>query len=88
MMSLALPSGDDMKKLTCRDLGGPCDQEIVGADFEEIGQKCRAHVTEAVQQGDAAHKASVDRMMEASPAEQAEMMAEYRKRFEEAPEIQ
>ena len=75
-----------MKKLTCKDLGGACDESITGATFEEIGQKCRAHVMEAVQQGDAAHKAAVNKMMSASPSEQVALMAEYKKKFDAAPE--
>ena len=75
-----------MKKLTCKDLGGACDESIAGATFEEIGQKCRAHVMEAVKRGDPAHKAAVNKMMSASPSEQAAMMAEYKKKFDAAPE--
>jgi hypothetical protein len=76
-----------MKRLTCRELGGACDKSIAGATFEEIGQRCRAHVMEAVQRGDAAHKAAVNKMMSASPSEQAAMMAEYKKRYEAAPDV-
>jgi len=35
-----------MKKLTCRDLGGACDEEITGNSFEEMGNNCKAHVME------------------------------------------
>jgi hypothetical protein len=76
-----------MKSLTCKDLGGACDESIVGATFEEIGQKCRAHVMEAVKRGDAAHKAAVNKMMSASPSEQASMMAEYKKKFDAASDV-
>ena len=41
-----------MKSLTCRDMGGACDEVISGATFEEIGQNCRAHVMEALKRGD------------------------------------
>ena len=75
-----------MKKLTCRDLGGACDEVIMGATFDEIGQKCRAHVMDAVKRGDNAHKAAVGKMMGASPSEQAAMMAEYKKKFDAAPQ--
>lgn len=36
--------------------------------------------------GDSAHREAVDRMKNASPAEQASMMAEFERRFAEAPE--
>lgn len=76
-----------MKSLTCKDLGGACDERIAGATFEEIGQKCRTHVMEAVKRGDAAHKAAMNKMMSASPSEQASMMAEYMKKFDAAPDV-
>lgn len=76
-----------MKKLACKDLGGACDESIAGATFEEIGQKCRAHVMEAVKRGDAAHKAAVNKMTSASPSEQASMMAAYKKKFDAAPDM-
>ena len=76
-----------MKKLTCRDFGGPCVQEITGNSFEEIGNNCRTHVEEQMNSGDEAHKASVAKMMKASPEEQKSMMAEYEKRYNEAPNI-
>ena len=76
-----------MKKLTCRDLGGPCDKEVAGNSFEEIGNNCRTHVEEQMNSGDEAHKAAVAKMMQASPEEQKSMMAKYEKRFNEAPNI-
>ncbi|MDZ4722307.1 MAG: DUF1059 domain-containing protein [candidate division Zixibacteria bacterium] len=74
-----------MKKITCKDLGGPCDKEITGNSFEEIGHNCRTHVEEQMNSGDEAHKAAVAKMMNASPEEQKAMMAEYEKRYNEAP---
>ena len=76
-----------MKKLTCRDLGGPCDEEITGNSFEEIGSRCRAHVMEQINSGDEAHRAAATKMKNASPEEQKSMMAEFQKRYNEAPSI-
>ena len=76
-----------MKKLTCRDLGGPCDEEITGNSFGEVGGKCRTHVMERMNNGDEAHRAAAAKMKNASPEEQKAMMAEYEKRFNEAPNI-
>ena len=76
-----------MKKLTCRDLGGPCDEEVTGNSFEEIGNNCRIHVEEQMNSGDEAHKTAVAKMMNATPEEQKSMMAEYEKRYNEAPNI-
>ena len=56
-----------MRKLTCRDLGGPCDAEFTADTFEEIGKKSRAHVMEQMQQGDQAHLSAADNMRTATP---------------------
>ena len=71
-----------MKKLKCRDLGGPCDTEI-----QEMGNNARTHVMEKIKSGDEAHKAAADKMRSASPEEQKSMMAEYEKKFNEAPGV-
>jgi len=76
-----------VKKLTCRDFGGPCDAEITGNSFQEVGKKSHDHVMEQINNGDAAHRAAADKMKHASPEEQKAMMAEYEKRYNEAPNI-
>ena len=76
-----------MKKLTCRDLGGPCDVELTGNSFQEIGKKSYDHVMEQIKSSDEAHKAAAGKMRNASPEEQKSMMAEYEKKFNEAPNI-
>ena len=75
-----------MKKLSCKDLGGPCDAEIAGDSFEEVGQKSHAHVMEQINAGDEAHKAAAENMRNASPEEQKAMMAEFEQNYDEAPE--
>lgn len=77
----------DMKKLTCRDLGGPCDAEITGNSIEEVGKKSHEHVMELINKGDEAHKAAAAKMRDASSEEQKTMMAEFEKRYNEAPEM-
>lgn len=72
-----------MKKLSCKDLGGPCDFEITGDTFQEVGQKSHAHVMEQIIAGDEAHKAAAEKMKNSSPEEQQKMMAEFQKKFEE-----
>ncbi len=76
-----------MKKLTCRDLGGPCDAELVADTFEEMGNKSRQHVVEQIQAGDESHKLAADRMTEATLDEQKAMMAEFKHKFEVAPDV-
>jgi hypothetical protein len=74
-----------VKTLTCRDLGGPCDQKISGNSFGEIGDKCKTHVVEQISKGDKAHRDAADKMGNASPKEQQAMMAEYEKKYNDAP---
>ena len=76
-----------MKKLTCRDLGGPCDTELTGDSFQQVGKKSYDHVMEQINKGYDAHKAAAGNMRDASPEEQKSMMAEYEKRFNDAPNI-
>ena len=76
-----------MKKLTCRDFGGPCDTELTGDSFQEIGKKSYDHVMEQIKNGDEPHKAAAAKMKNASPAEQQAMMAEYEKRFNESLDV-
>ena len=76
-----------MKKLTCRDLGGPCDMKITGDSFQEVGKKSHDHVMEMIKSGDEAHKAAADNMRNASPEEQKAMMAQYEKNYNEAPSV-
>ena len=76
-----------MKKLTCRDLGGPCDAEFTADTFEDIGKKSRAHVMEQMQKGDQAHLSAANNMRTATPEQQQTMMAEFKKKFDQAPSV-
>ncbi len=44
-----------MKTMTCRDLGGPCDQSFTGDDHNEIIIQQDAHLKEQVADGDTTH---------------------------------
>lgn len=76
-----------MRRLTCRDLGGPCDAELVASTFEEMGNLARQHVVEQIQAGDEDHKLAADRMTEATPERQSAKMAEFKRKFDDAPDI-
>lgn len=75
-----------MKKLICSDLGGPCDAEITGETFEELGTASKNHVMDMVMKGDADHMAAVEKMKNASPEEQQALFEGFKNKFEEAPE--
>jgi predicted small metal-binding protein len=76
-----------MKRLTCRDLGGPCDAEFTADSFDEIGRKSREHVMDQMQEGDKAHLAAANNMRSATPEQQKAMMAGFKRKFEEAPNV-
>ncbi len=76
-----------MKTLACRDLGGPCEAEITGNSFAEVGKNSRTHVMEQISKGDEGHRAAAAKMQKASPEEQQAMMAEFERRYNDAAKI-
>ena len=74
-----------MKKLTCRDLGGPCDAEITGNSFEEVGKKSHDHVMEQISHGDDAHRAAAEKLRNAPSEEQKAMMASSKRSTRKLP---
>jgi len=74
-----------MKRLSCRDLGGPCEAEFVADTFEEIGKKSHEHVMEQMQKGDEAHLSAANSMRSAT--QQKAMMAKFRQKFDETPDV-
>ncbi len=74
-----------MKRLGCRDLGGPCEAEFVADMFEEIGKKSHEHVMEQMQKGDEAHLSAANSMRSAT--QQKAMMAKFRQKFDETPDV-
>ena len=76
-----------MKTLTCRDLGGPCDAQFTGESFGELGKKSHAHVMEQIQKGDEAHLVAANNMRAATPEQQQTMMADYKRKFDEALDV-
>jgi hypothetical protein len=71
-----------MKKATCKEMRGACDMEFSSETPEEMGGKCRGHVMERVQAGDADHKAALDVMMAQSKEDQEKWYNEFRANFE------
>ena len=52
-----------MKKTTCNNLGGACDELLTGESASEMGENSRNHVMQKIQAGDEAHKKALDEMM-------------------------
>ena len=72
-----------MKTMTCRQLGGACDQNFSANTFDEIAMMVSKHAREMVQQGDAAHTNAMNEMRKnmTSPDAMKEWMDERRKAF-------
>ncbi|MCW2545539.1 MAG: hypothetical protein JWM40_3091 [Frankiales bacterium] len=51
-----------MKRMTCTQLGGPCDLVHVGASADEVIKAQDKHLNEAVAAGDTAHEPALKDM--------------------------
>lgn len=77
-----------MKTMTCKQLGGACNQTLSANTFDELAMLASKHAREKVQQGDAAHIEAMNAMRTAmtSPEAMNTWMAEKRKAFDVLPE--
>jgi hypothetical protein len=77
-----------MKTMTCKQLGGACDQEFKADTFEEIAQKSKAHAMAMFQKGDEAHLAAMNEMQKTmhSPEAMKNWMENKRTEFEALPD--
>lgn len=77
-----------MKTMTCRQLGGACDQKFEGKTFEEIVAQSKAHGREMFQKKDGAHlKAMQDmQVLMQSPEAMQDWMEAKRIAFEALPD--
>jgi hypothetical protein len=77
-----------MKTMTCKQLGGACDQTFSANTFDEISMMVSKHAREMVKQGDAAHINAMNEMRSAmtSPEAMNAWMDEKRSAFNALPE--
>jgi hypothetical protein len=77
-----------MKTMTCKELGGACDQTFSAATFDDIAMMVSKHAREKVQQGDAAHINAMNEMRSqmSSPDAMNAWMAEKREAFNALPD--
>lgn len=74
--------------MTCRQLGGACDQLFRGDNFEEIAQQSKRHAIEMIQAKDPAHLEAINKMnniMQDQVAMHAWVLQK-KKEFESLPE--
>jgi len=76
-----------MKTMTCKELGGACNQTFNANTFDEIAMMVSKHAREMVGQGDAAHIAAMNEMRSrmTSPEATNAWMDEKRKAFNSLP---
>lgn len=73
-----------MKTMSCRQMGGPCDEKISGETAEDMMMNGAAHVTMKANEGDAAH-AEVQKMMDEMRGDKAggdRWFAEFKEKFD------
>lgn len=77
-----------MKTMTCRQLGGACDEKFQAATFEEMAELSQKHGMAMHQQQDAAHMEAMAEMMKLMQDQDAmqKWMAERRADFDALPE--
>jgi hypothetical protein len=78
-----------MKTMTCKQLGGACDQKFSANTFEEMAAQSKKHGMEMFQKADAGHLKAMQEMQAnmQSPAAMKQWMDEKRKQFDALPEF-
>jgi hypothetical protein len=76
-----------MKTMTCKQLGGACDQTFTANTFDEIALMVSKHAREMVQKGDARHIEAMNEMRNNmnSPEAMNTWMNDKRKAFDQLP---
>jgi predicted small metal-binding protein len=77
-----------MKTMTCKQLGGACDQTFSANTFDEIAMMVSKHAREQVQQGDPAHIEAMNAMRNSMTSQEAmnAWMNEKRNAFDSLPD--
>ncbi len=77
-----------MKMMTCKQLGGPCDQVFKADTFDEIAQMSRKHGMEMFQKADQDHIEAMNQMKTLMSEEGAmeKWMGDRRREFDALPE--
>lgn len=70
-----------MKRTTCNNLGGACDELLTGETPSEMGENSKNHVMQKVQAGDEAHKKAMKEMMALSPEDQQKWYKDFEDSF-------
>lgn len=74
--------------MTCKQLGGACDEEFHAETFEEMGELAKKHGMEMAEKGDEAHIKVMNEIREhmKDPEKAKEWMESKKKEFDALPE--
>ena len=77
-----------MKTMTCKQMGGACDESFSAETFEQMVELSKQHAMEMFQKGDAAHLKIMSDMQEMmqKPGAMEAYMADKKKMFAEHPD--
>ncbi len=78
-----------MKSMTCRQLGGACDQEFRAETFEVMAELSKNHGMEMFRKGDQAHLEAMQEMkaLANSPEAMRQWYAEKEQLFKDLPSV-
>ena len=79
-----------MKTMTCKQLGGACDEEFEAENFEQMAELSKNHGTEMALKADPDHMSAMGEMSELmkDPDAMKQWFDGKRKEFEEMPDDQ
>jgi len=79
---------ENVKTMSCKQLGGACDQAFHADSFEEIAEMSKQHGKEMFQKNDEAHLKAMSAMQELmkKPKAMQEWFENKRKEFDTLPE--
>ena len=77
-----------MKTMTCKQLGGPCDEEFHSETFDEMGEMSKKHAMEMAEKGDEGHIEKMEEMTKLmnKPDEMKKWFEKKEKEFDSLPE--
>jgi hypothetical protein len=78
-----------MKTMTCRQLGGPCDQPLHGETADDVIKAQNRHLKDAVKAGDATHELAHNEMKARwrHPKQSMDWYTSTKKEFAEIPGV-
>jgi hypothetical protein len=76
-----------MKTMTCKQLGGACDEEFHANSFEEIAEMSKKHSKEMFRKGDEEHLKAMNEMQKLmqNPGAMKEWVDSKKEEFDELP---